>query len=99
MAGYQLLDTRAFDEFIAACPDLLRTYDELVEEYDKIVRTLLENWKGRGALSFKEDAEKIRTNITGIQEILTTMCDTLADCREVFGECDTSLGNANRDAM
>ena len=79
--------------------DLIRKYDELVKEYDEIVRTLLENWKGQGALAFREDAQQIRTNITGIRDILTTMCDTLADCRAVFGECDTSLGNVNRDAL
>lgn len=99
MAEYQLLDTRAFDAFIAARLDLIRKYDELVKEYDEIVGTLLENWKGRGALAFREDAQQIRTNITGIRDILTTMCDTLADCRAVFGECDTSLGNVNRDAL
>lgn len=99
MAEYQLLDTRAFDVFIAARPELLWKYDELVGEYDEIVKTLLENWKGRGALAFQEDAQQIRTNIAGIREILTTMCDVLADCRAVFGECDASLGSVNRDAM
>ncbi len=96
---YQLLDTRAFDAFIAVRPDLLWKYDELVREYDEIVETLLENWKGQGALAFQKDAQQIRTNIMGIRDILTTMCDTLVDCRAVFGECDTSLGNVNRDAL
>jgi hypothetical protein len=27
------------------------------------------------------------------------MCDTLLDCRDVFGECDISLGNNNKDSI
>ena len=94
---YVLLDTKAFDAAIAKKDDLIRQYDEINNEYDRIVNTLLNNWKGRGANAFKKDAQTVKTNIVGIFDILKIMCDTLTDCRAIFAECDTSLGEYNRN--
>lgn len=99
MSEFNLLDTGAFDNFINARKDLIRRYNAISSQYSKIVDELMKNWKGRGAEAFLEDSQKVMTNITGIQDILTTMCDTLSDCRDIFGECDTSLGTNNRNAI
>lgn len=95
--GYIVLDTKAFDAAIAQKQDLINSYNSLNKEYDRIVSTLLENWKGRGSTSFQKDAQTVKTNIVGIFDILKTMCDTLTDCREIFSECDTALGEYNRN--
>ncbi len=95
--GYNVLDTRAFDAAIAKKQSLINTYNSLNEEYDRIVSSLLANWKGRGADAFKKDAITVKTNIVGIYDILKTMCDTLSDCKEIFAECDTALGEYNRN--
>ena len=95
--GYVVLDTKAFDEAIARKQGLINSYNALNEEYDRIVKTLMENWKGRGAAAFQKDATTVKTNIVGIFDILKTMCDTLCDCKEIFSECDASLGECNRD--
>lgn len=94
---YNVLDTRAFDNFINQKENLIQRYDDINETYDTIVSTLLTNWQGQGAESFRSDARKVKANITGIYDILKIMCDTLTDCREVFAECDTSLGEVNRN--
>lgn len=96
-SGYVVLDTKAFDVAIAQKRDLINVYNSLSEEYDRIVSNLLANWKGRGATAFQKDAQTVKTNIVGIFDILKTMCDTLTDCREVFSECDTALGEYNRN--
>ena len=95
--GYVVLDTRAFDAAIGMKDDLIRSYEALNTEYERIVNTLMENWKGRGAETFKKDAKAVKTNIIGIYDILKTMCDTLEDCRLIFAECDKSLGEYNRN--
>lgn len=95
--GYVVLDTRAFDAAIGMKEDLIRFYDALNTEYDRIVNTLMQNWKGRGADAFKNDAKAVKTNIIGIYDILKTMCDTLEDCRTIFAECDSALGEYNRN--
>lgn len=92
---FVVLDTRAFDKAIAKKQDLINSYNAINEEYDRIVSNLLNNWKGRGATAFQKDALTVRTNIVGIFDILKTMCDTLTDCREIFAECDTALGEYN----
>ena len=84
--GYVVLDTRAFDAAIAMKEDLIRSYDALNTEYDRIVNSLMQDWKGRGAEAFRKDAQTVKTNIIGIYDIMRTMCDTLEDCRTIFAE-------------
>lgn len=95
--GYVVLDTKAFDAAIAKKADLINSYNALNTEYDRIVAALLNNWKGKGATAFKKDAQTVKTNIVGIYDILKIMCDTLTDCRSVFAECDSALGEYNRN--
>ncbi len=95
--GYVILDTKAFDAAISKKEDLINAYDSLNTEYDRIVSTLLNNWKGKGADAFKKDAQTVKTNIVGIYDILKIMCDTLVDCKAIFAECDSALGEYNRN--
>jgi len=99
MSDYRVLDTSKFNNFISARSSLIQKYDDISRRYTDIVNALCDDWKGNGADAFKSDAQKVKTNILGIQDILQTMCDTLSDCRDIFGECDSSLGSANRDAL
>ena len=95
--GYVVLDTKVFDQFIEQSVSFEERYRAINESYDEIVRTLLANWEGEGADAFRTDANAVRSNITGIYDILKTMCDTLKDCRQVFAEADTALGEYNRN--
>ena len=96
-SGFVLLDTKSFDNVINKKNDLINEYDRINNEYDRIVNTLLQNWKGRGAAAFRKDAQTVKTNITGIFDILKLMCDTLEDCRSIYAECDKGLGDYNRN--
>lgn len=99
MSDYNLLDTRAFENFINSQEKLKNRYSSIKNQYGQIIKNLTENWKGGGADAFLEDSQKVMINITGIQDILSTMCDILSDCRDVFAECDSSLGTNNRNAI
>lgn len=91
------LDTKSFDNFFSNKEIFIKKYDEINNDYNRIVSTLLENWKGLGADAFKKDASDIKTNITSIYDILQNMFNTLTDCYEVFKECDKSLGDFNKN--
>ena len=95
--GYVLLDTKAFDAALEKKQTLINQYNELNSDYDRIVSTLLANWKGRGATAFAQDAQTVKKNIVGIFDILKITCDTLTDCKQIFAECDTALGEYNRN--
>ncbi len=95
--GYVTLDTRSFDYALSKKDSLIKAYNDLNNNYDEIVSNLLANWKGKGAEAFKKDAQTVKTNIVGIFEILKIMCDTLTDCKAIFSECDTALGDYNRN--
>lgn len=92
-----LLDTRAFDKALEMKDTLLKDYDAINKDFDDAVNALLKNWKGRGADAFKKDAQTVRTNIVGLNDILKTMCDMLEDCKDIFAECDSALGEFNRN--
>lgn len=94
---YVVLDTKAFDAFIAQKESLVQRYQDINNTYDNIVKTLLDNWIGEGADAFEIDAKKVKANINGIYDILKMMCDTLTDCKQIFDECDKSLGDLNRN--
>lgn len=94
---YHSIDTRVFDNCINKKDSFISRYSEIVTDYDKIVNELAQSWAGLGADAFFTDATQIRRNITGIADILATMCATLEDCREVIADCDKSLGDFNRD--
>lgn len=94
---YLCLDTKAFDAAINTKDALLNAYVEINADYDRIINKLMTNWKGKGAIAFSSDAKTVKSNIIGIFDILKIMCDTLTDCRAIFGECDASLGEYNRN--
>ena len=94
---YNVLDTKKIQSAISMREGILTKYDKINSEYDRIVKTLLENWKGSGAEAFEKDAKNVKTNLTGVYEILKIMCDTLTDCVSVFQECDAGLGGYNRN--
>ena len=95
--GYVALDTKSFDKALEKKQQLISKYDSLNSEYDRIVSNLMSNWKGRGADAFLKDAQTVRKNIVGIYDILRVMCDTLTDCKSIFAECDSALGDYNRN--
>jgi len=94
---YKLIDTRAFDAAIARRESLENKYTDIITTYDGIIKRLNEQWQGKGAAAFFEDAETIGNNIKGIADILTTMCNTLNDCRDVIQQTDKALGDFNRN--
>lgn len=89
------LDTKAFDAVKDEKNKLVSDYNKINTDYEDIVNSLLANWEGRGADSFREDATKVKTNIGGIYDILKTMSDTLTDCRAVIAESDKGMGEYN----
>ena len=89
------IDTKAFDAVYQSKDKLISDYNTIVSDYDKTITDLLNNWEGKGARAFKDDATKIKTNIGHIQGILKEMCDTLTDCRAVIAESDTAMGDFN----
>ncbi len=94
---YVVLDTRAFDVAISKRKSIESAYKSINAKYDEIANNLLNNWKGKGATAFQKDAKVVKKNIVSIFDILKTMCDTLEDCRTVFAECDSALGEYNRE--
>lgn len=94
--GY--INTEYFNNFIEGMAAILQEYDDISTELDTIISTLKKNWKGKGAVAFFGDVSVVRTNVSGLKDVLQTMCDMVEDCRDVFHECDSVLGEQNQEA-
>ena len=53
------LDIKAFDAFIAQKERIINEYNEINEEYNAIIQKLSNNWKGKGADAFLQDAVRL----------------------------------------
>ena len=96
MSEYKLLDTRKFDEFINNSKTVRNQYEDINSKYKILIENLKENWRGNGAEQFFSDAKMMRSNLDCIADILQIMCDRLVDCRTVFAETDTAVGEENK---
>lgn len=92
---YHCIDTRVMDRCMQKKDEFIRRYAAITTRYDAIMKKI--EWYGEGANAFIDDANKVRTNLTGIGDILSTMCNVLKDCRTIVEEVDKSLAESNRN--
>lgn len=98
-AECRLIDTACFEAFLAQKDALPKRYDGLTGRFDEAVGALLAGWQGEGADAFAADAAVVRQGMTDIGETVALLCATVADIRELLGEADHRLGQANRQAI
>lgn len=96
---YVLLNTAAFDAFLAQKDKIPARYTALATRFDTAVATLLRQWKGEGADAFAADSTVLQKNMTALDETLSTLCATMADIHELLQQQDARLGQSNRDAV
>ncbi len=94
-SDYHCIDTRVMDRCIAKKDNFIRRYDQINSKYAEILKKM--EWQGEGADAFFDDANKVRTNLKGIGDILANMCNVLVEIRAVIEETDKGLGECNRN--
>ena len=97
MSEYVCINTKEIDRALYLLDLNNFKLGTLLWKYDVIVETVNRNWKGKAADAFVKDAKGIRSNLGDISEVLKTLKDVVAECREVIDACDKSLGEFNRD--
>ena len=89
------LDVNKIRDFIEKGASFSTRSDDINKSIGDTVRDLLDNhWKGDGADAFKTDTENVMANISGVKEILDTMCSTLSECVQIYEQVDRA--NADR---
>jgi WXG100 family type VII secretion target len=86
------------DKAISKREAILEKYNEINEELDSIVEELLKNWKGQGADAFRSDVDKVKKNMSGLYDVLKTICDSIEDCQYLIAKDDKALGDYNSEA-
>ncbi|GHU53545.1 hypothetical protein FACS1894132_05980 [Clostridia bacterium] len=97
--GYNLLDSKAFDDVFEDIKIIEETYTNISVKYDDMIKHLITdgNWKGKGADAFKKDAANVRANLTEIYEMLKAFGDTVHGCYDTIKESDTRIGKYNEN--
>lgn len=94
-----MVDIAAIDKVLSMRYPVLKDFQSVTAQYDRITATLLAEWKGKGAEAFKKDAESLRINIASLYDLAKSMFDTLEDARAIYIECDADLAEYCRAQM
>ena len=68
---------------------------EAIEEFQS---TLLSKWQGAGKDAYEQESSHIMENVTGIETILNTICDSvIKDVKDAYLQLDEELGAFNQN--
>ena len=90
---YNCIDSRAIRVCALKKDNFIQRYANISTHYDQAINVLSQNWKGKSADLFIDDARVIRKNIAGIADILSCMCSTLDDLLKQYINADKELRN------
>lgn len=101
MSEYKFIkaDIGKLESFVSESEEAIREFASIRNEFDRINRTLLNNWQGSGKESYQRVANHIAEKVGGIKEILDTINDkALKDIIDKYHSVDAELGEYNRHA-
>lgn len=99
MSDFIRADIGKLESFMTESNEAIKEFAEIRTEFETINSTLLKNWDGSGKAAYKSVSDSILDKVTGIQEVLTTINDTVVkDLVAQYNPIDQELGEANRKA-
>ena len=75
MADFVKADIGKLESFITDSEDAIKEFGDIKDEFDRINKDLLANWKGSGSSSYKQVSDHILEKVGGIQDVLNTIND------------------------
>jgi len=88
------LDTKSFDEAIAAYANHIKTFEGIVKDVNNAANMAVENWKGKGAKAFEKDAKQVQLCLKDITSIMQNISDALANAYEEYKRADAEAAQA-----
>ena len=99
MSDFIKADIGKLESFLTGSDEAIKEFAAIREEFERINRTLLANWDGVGRASYKSVSDHILEKVGGIQEVLSTINDTIVrDLVDQYNAIDRDLGDSNRKA-
>jgi len=99
MTDFIRADIGKLESFMKESNEAIKEFADIRTEFARINNTLLKNWDGVGKVSYKSVSDNILDKVTGIQEVLTTINDTIVnDLVAQYNQIDQELGETNRKA-
>lgn len=99
MSDFIRADIGKLESFMTESNEAIKEFADIRTEFARINTTLLKNWDGSGKAAYKSVSDSILDKVTGIQEVLTTINDTVVkDLVAQYNQIDQELGDANRKA-
>lgn len=85
-------------QFEKESEEAITEFDAIKEKFDEINATLLEKWKGDGAVAYTKEVNHILENIGGIKDILDGINNgAVKDVKDNYLKLDDELGEFNKN--
>lgn len=92
-------DIGKLESFVSESEEAIREFAEIRNEFDRINRTLLDNWQGSGKASYQNLSDHIAEKVGNIKDVLDIINNNvLNDVIEKYHSIDAELGEYNRHA-
>lgn len=99
MAEFVKADIGKLESFVKESSEAIAEFASIKGEFNRINEKLLCNWEGEGRTAYKQISDHILEKITGIEEVLTTINESvLNDLIAQYNATDAELGESNRHA-
>lgn len=106
MAKEKKIDDRKFHSvdlvkvgtFIDRSPGIIREFEEIKTEFNRINQTLLDKWDGEGSDAYQTESESILQKIGDLGDVLETLTTgAVSDLRQSYSDFDEEMKTFNED--
>ncbi|MBQ6251438.1 MAG: hypothetical protein IJK57_07150 [Ruminococcus sp.] len=98
MSEFVSADIEKFVEFETQAQEAIEEFQSIKDTFDDINSTLLSKWQGAGKDAYEQESSHIMENVTGIETILNTICDSvIKDVKDAYLQLDEELGAFNQN--
>lgn len=91
-------DTIKIGEFEKESAEVIKEFDDIKREFERINRDLINSWKGVGADAYKYETDHILEKIGSVKDVLDAINEsTVKGIRETYSQFDEEMGEFNKN--
>lgn len=92
----QYINTASFAKAVSDYANHIRTFEQIAQNVDNSLGTLLDSWQGEGRDSFRMEMSQIGRCMCDIHESMDTLKKTLDAAAAAYAEADRGVAGAFR---
>lgn len=89
-------DTTKIAEFEEKSPEIIKEFEAIKQEFQRINSELLSVWKGVGAKAYKYETDSILEKVGSVEDVLNAINESVVkDVRSTYSSFDEEMGAFN----